>query len=603
MVGIDSNVARWFVFAFALSLPVARIPAFGADSYPSCSDMADHLKVLEEGKQETARPAMFGSPFSVYVGSAYHPFEDDVAVYHGFDEPNRTVDLFYDKKTAPESFPEMTKWAEALGPGSSNAAVRWEACGLLNAEIACHRSFVRDGALREGLLKARAEIAADPVGTETAVEFQKLLKQASDCFEKALAIRMNNTQFGSLDEDAVCLCDLGAIKEASGDDDAAFSFYKRAAMRGAMPNGSLLKYALPAKVTIGFCLAKNRVDDIVALKIPLLGISNNSHKGVYWFSFIEHLNREHRNAEAQKALRDLLTVAPDAILPDYLPLAKMVPDLDSETLTLLAGNLKRRIRVLNPLFYGLQIPNDESSVAEFNLTAVLPVLSAFEKRGKLGLAQDIYEAASTTNSPGCLVYFLQFCQRQKDETTAARLAKLLAVAVCKREQVFSKDMRISLDYLTRALQGASPASEEFAILNKPRLQLADRLMRRECLDVSQSLTETGCKLESQDSYALAEKMYREALAIKEKNLTPDDPYIATELCNVARVCGDRGAIDRAVPLYERALAIYRKNLRENRAEMINALTSYAESLERAHRKAAAELKYAEARKLMAQAHR
>ena len=59
-------------------------------------------------------------------------------------------------------------------------------------------------------------------------------------------------------------------------------------------------------------------------------------------------------------------------------------------------------------------------------------------------------------------------------------------------------------------------------------------------------------------YAEAEPLYRRSLAIREKQLGPDHPDVATSLNNLADLYRSMGRYAEAEPLYRRSLAIREK---------------------------------------------
>ena len=74
------------------------------------------------------------------------------------------------------------------------------------------------------------------------------------------------------------------------------------------------------------------------------------------------------------------------------------------------------------------------------------------------------------------------------------------------------------------------------------------------------LNNTALSLMQAGDYTGAEPLYRRALAINEKALGPDHPYVATNLNNLAFLLYDKGDYAGAEPLYRRALAIDEKAL-------------------------------------------
>jgi tetratricopeptide (TPR) repeat protein len=70
----------------------------------------------------------------------------------------------------------------------------------------------------------------------------------------------------------------------------------------------------------------------------------------------------------------------------------------------------------------------------------------------------------------------------------------------------------------------------------------------------------GLFLEDMGLYLSAMPFTKHALAIYEKALGPDHPYVATSLNNLAALYRVQGAYNEALPLYKRALPIYEKAL-------------------------------------------
>ncbi len=80
----------------------------------------------------------------------------------------------------------------------------------------------------------------------------------------------------------------------------------------------------------------------------------------------------------------------------------------------------------------------------------------------------------------------------------------------------------------------------------------------QCLDLADQLNAVGWKLEQQALYPKAEKMYREALMIRTKNLGANDPETISEYGELARLEAAQKRYPQAQALYEQSLADYRK---------------------------------------------
>ncbi len=79
-------------------------------------------------------------------------------------------------------------------------------------------------------------------------------------------------------------------------------------------------------------------------------------------------------------------------------------------------------------------------------------------------------------------------------------------------------------------------------------------------EAARLLNQTGYYLYDRVLYAQAEPLYQRALAIREKQVGPEHPDIATDLNNLAALYRAQGKYEQAEPLYQRALAIVEKQL-------------------------------------------
>jgi CHAT domain-containing protein/Tfp pilus assembly protein PilF len=80
------------------------------------------------------------------------------------------------------------------------------------------------------------------------------------------------------------------------------------------------------------------------------------------------------------------------------------------------------------------------------------------------------------------------------------------------------------------------------------------------LNEARQLQSGATMLWKQDKYDEALPLAERALSIREKELGPDDPDVATSLFGLANICSDNGESPRVEPLYLRALAIREKHL-------------------------------------------
>jgi len=89
------------------------------------------------------------------------------------------------------------------------------------------------------------------------------------------------------------------------------------------------------------------------------------------------------------------------------------------------------------------------------------------------------------------------------------------------------------------------------------------------------LTSLAAQYDSQGEYAKAEALHKQALAIREKALGPDHPHVATSLNNLAALYQVQGRYAEAEPLHKRALAIREKALGPDHPHVATSLNNLA----------------------------
>lgn len=116
----------------------------------------------------------------------------------------------------------------------------------------------------------------------------------------------------------------------------------------------------------------------------------------------------------------------------------------------------------------------------------------------------------------------------------------------------------------------------------------------ECLDMAEQLNRTAFRLEQHGEYEVAEKLYRQSLSIKEKNLGSADPATLIQTTELARLYAAQGRKEDACKYFDRALNAMRK-LNNPPSEFATILENYGDILDRLHEPEQAEKIYAEAR--------
>ncbi len=126
----------------------------------------------------------------------------------------------------------------------------------------------------------------------------------------------------------------------------------------------------------------------------------------------------------------------------------------------------------------------------------------------------------------------------------------------------------------------------------------DHVDRHQCLAMADKLNHTAFTLERNSDYAMAQKLYQQALEIKRLNLIDGDPETADQILDVARMAADQKHYFEAQSLYEHALNILRKSPHTDRSETVRALENYGQMLNQIKQEAKADRIYGEARELL-----
>jgi len=107
------------------------------------------------------------------------------------------------------------------------------------------------------------------------------------------------------------------------------------------------------------------------------------------------------------------------------------------------------------------------------------------------------------------------------------------------------------------------------------LAVREKALGPEHPDVARSLNNLANLYWNQGKYAKAEPHYRRALAILEKSLGPDHLQVAINLNNLAALCATQGRYVEAEPLYKRSIAIKEKALGVDHPEVASSLNNLA----------------------------
>ncbi len=107
------------------------------------------------------------------------------------------------------------------------------------------------------------------------------------------------------------------------------------------------------------------------------------------------------------------------------------------------------------------------------------------------------------------------------------------------------------------------------------LEIQERILGENHLDVAVSLNNLAFLYDTQRQYDKAELLHQRSLAIKEGILGENHPSVATSLNNLAGLYKSQRQYDKAEALYQRSLAIREKTLGEDHPEVAESLNNLA----------------------------
>jgi tetratricopeptide (TPR) repeat protein len=128
--------------------------------------------------------------------------------------------------------------------------------------------------------------------------------------------------------------------------------------------------------------------------------------------------------------------------------------------------------------------------------------------------------------------------------------------------------------VVRRAQGDLPGALQ---LQQEALAIREKQLGPENPEVATSLNSIAALYGAQDDYTAAAPLLTRALAIREKALGPDDRRTAQSLNNLALLHAAEGHYADAEPLYQRAVSIFEQ--RHDSAELATVLENYAALLD------------------------
>lgn len=164
------------------------------------------------------------------------------------------------------------------------------------------------------------------------------------------------------------------------------------------------------------------------------------------------------------------------------------------------------------------------------------------------------------------------------------LNRVLKSVIDKAVQFAAADSGATGDSVTKYRRVKSHAEELLTTWKK----------ESECLGMAQELDKTALELECGGKYDMAEKLYKQALQIRRKNLGDSNPETLAQNADLARISVARGEKEQARAYFEDALKELRKHPNPGRTYSY-MLESYGDMLDKLNDKAEAEMIYEEAR--------
>jgi tetratricopeptide (TPR) repeat protein len=335
-----------------------------------------------------------------------------------------------------------------------------------------------------------------------------------------------------------------------------------------------------------YCIRNNRFDRLASLESKLLSSELWASVSSTILAYLHHNRGEDALRLFRQALAKISISAPDheratSFLSSEV-MVVMIPRLSESDIALLCKCIVDGARL-----------------------EVLPeVIATMEKRGWNDQAMSLYQAMEGhASSHTKVLCSLEIAGSYRSRNNYPKYFKTINQAVDTIET--ANDLQLGPRYaLMQAVEDALPKQSanqfpEAQIVMAKANNLCElyrrRIQKHECLQIADTLDKTGDTLEHQGQYSQAEKMYRESLAIKERNLDQGDPVITSALDNVARICAEQKRYTDAQNFYEQELLRYKKNPSQQDREYAAMLERYGDMLAHAKQTARADQIYAEAR--------
>jgi phosphohistidine phosphatase SixA len=223
------------------------------------------------------------------------------------------------------------------------------------------------------------------------------------------------------------------------------------------------------------------------------------------------------------------------------------------------------------------------------------VLKIFLSRGWSTECSAICLHIINTSYPKRLFTLAQWYADSSNDTQLLLTSKQILTAVRTESDEDAVTHLKRLKTLLSKLAKESPDNEIVAKCEHALNSREDAIRRKTCLEMASKLNATAFALETKAKPEMATKLYKEALDIKQKNLSANDPETASQFVDLARSEAAQQHYKVAEEHYERALAILRRTKNSDASSLISALESYGMMLNDWHHEAKAGVIYEEAK--------
>lgn len=157
-----------------------------------------------------------------------------------------------------------------------------------------------------------------------------------------------------------------------------------------------------------------------------------------------------------------------------------------------------------------------------------------------------------------------------------RLLPHVLLSIHRKRETAGSLACASLDYKTACYLFQRGQLTEAAPLFQRALQVRERILGSEHLDVAFALNKLAVLSLNQGRFIEAERLFQRALQIQEQARGVEHPELATLLNNLAVLSWERGKYKEAEPLFQRALQIRERALGLEHPEVATSLNNLAE---------------------------